>query len=613
MAKNKGPRGGKQDEKKGWREQLVALRSIPPYLRLIWDTSPGLTGASIVLRLLQAALPTAILYVGKLIIDEVLRVIETGDGDTNYLWKVVALELVLALASDLLSRATTLFDGLLTDLISNRTSVDIMRHAATLDLYQFEDAEFYDKMERARRQTSGRGVLMAQLLAQFQSTITLIVLGVSVVAFNPWLILLLVLAVIPSFIQENYFNQRKYSLTRSWTPERRELDYLRYVGASDVTAKEVKIFGLAGFITNRFDELSMKYYRKNRDLSVRRAGWGAFFSVIGSVTYYGAYVLIIMQTLEGIITVGTLTFLAGAFRRMQQGLRAILSRFASIGENALYLQDLFDFFAIEPAIANGENTVSFPAVVREGWVFENVSFKYPGADKFAIEELSFSLPAGSKLALVGENGAGKTTLVKLMARLYEPTSGRILLDGRDLRDYKLEELRDNVGVIFQDFFRYQLTVRENIAVGRIDYLDDEDRIRESAEKSLAAEVVAGLPGGYGQLLGKRFAGGQDLSGGQWQKIALARAYIRNAQLLILDEPTSALDARAEYEVFQRFTELIEGKSAVLISHRFSTVRMADVILFLEYGRRLEMGAHDELMELNGRYAELFKLQARGYE
>ncbi|MFK8162027.1 MAG: ABC transporter ATP-binding protein [Lewinella sp.] len=611
MAKPKNTKA--KTETKNWRDQLAALRSIPPYLRLIWDTSPRLALASIVLRLLQAALPTAILYVGKLIIDEVLRLLETQDGATSLLWKLVALELALALATDLLSRATTLFDGLLTDLISNRTSVDIMRHAATLDLYQFEDAEFYDKMERARRQTSGRGVLMAQLLAQFQSTITLVVLGISVVAFNPWLILLLIVAVIPSFIQENYFNQQKYSLTRSWTPERRELDYLRYIGASDVTAKEVKIFGLAEFITNRFDELSMKYYRINRDLSVRRASWGAFFSTIGSLTYYGAYVLIITQTVNGIITVGTLTFLAGAFRRMQQGLRSILSRFASIGENALYLQDLFDFFEIKPQIADQKASLPFPELVKEGWVFENVSFRYPGTEQYAIKDLSFTLPVGTRLALVGENGAGKTTLVKLLARLYEPTSGRILLDGRDLREYQLAGLRDNVGVIFQDFFRYQLTVRENIAVGRIEAIDAQEQIEESARKSLAADVVAELPGGYDQLLGRRFAGAQDLSGGQWQKIALARAYIRDAQLLILDEPTSALDARAEYEVFQRFSELIEGKSAVLISHRFSTVRMADLILFLEYGQRLEMGSHEALMELDGRYAELFRLQARGYE
>ncbi|WP_273446613.1 ABC transporter ATP-binding protein [Neolewinella agarilytica] len=610
MAKSRAKRA--KEEKKGWRDQLAALKNVPLFLQLIWRTSPQLTLTNVVLRILQAALPTAILYVGKLIIDEVLLLLE-GSGDTTFLWQMVALEFGLALASDLLSRGISLVDGLLTDLISNTTSVEIMRHAATLDLYQFEDADFYDKLERARQSTSRRSILLSQLLAQFQSLITLLVLGVSVIAFNPWLILLLVLAVLPSFIQENYFNQQKYSLTRSWTPERRELDYLRFIGASDVTAKEVKIFGLANFITDRFEELSMKYYYLNRNLSIRRAGWGAFFGGISSLTYYGAYVLIILQTINGHISVGTLTFLAGAFRRMQQGLQTILSRVATIGENALYLQDLFDFLKIQPGIADRPAAIPFPAEIKKGWVFENVSFRYPGAEKFAIQDLSFELPAGSKLALVGENGAGKTTLVKLLARLYEPTSGRILLDGKDLREYRLAELRDNVGVIFQDFFRYQLTARENIAVGRIEKLEESGRIEESAVKSLAAEVIDGLPGKYDQLLGRRFAGAMDLSGGQWQKIALARAYMRDAQLLILDEPTSALDARAEYEVFQRFSELISGKSAVLISHRFSTVRMADVILFLEFGKRLEMGSHEELIKLKGRYAELFRLQARGYE
>jgi len=610
MAKKKGRGAG--EEKKSLREQLAALKNVPLFLKLIWRTSPQLTLINILLRILQAALPTAILYVGKLIIDEVLLLLD-GAGDANFLWQMVALEFGLALASDLLSRGTALVDGLLTDLISNTTSVEIMRHAATLDLYQFEDADFYDKLERARQSTTRRSALLSQLLAQFQSVITLLVLGASVLAFNPWLILLLVLAVIPSFVQENYFNQQMYSLTRSWTPERRELDYLRYIGASDITAKEVKIFGLADFITDRFEELSMKYYYANRLLSIRRAGWGAFFSSISALTYYGAYVLIIMQTINGQISVGTLTFLAGAFRRMQQGLQTVLSRIAGIGNNALYLQDLFDFLKIKPGIADQPQAVPFPSAIKTGWVFENVSFRYPGAEKYAIENLSFKLPAGTKLALVGENGAGKTTLVKLLARLYEPTSGRILLDGRDLKTYKLAELRDNVGVIFQDFFRYQLTARENIAIGRIDKLDQSDLIKESAVKSLAAEVIDELPDKYDQLLGRRFAGAMDLSGGQWQKIGLARAYMRDAQLLILDEPTSALDARAEYEVFQRFSELVTGKSAVLISHRFSTVRMADVILFLEFGKRLEMGSHEELIELDGRYAELFKLQARGYE
>ena len=600
------------EEKKSWRDQLSALRNLPPFFRLIYRTSPSLTITNIVLRVLQAALPTAILYVGKLIIDEVLLIID-GTGETTFLWQMVALELVLALTSDLLSRGINLVDSLLGDLYTNQTSVDLMRHAATLDLYHFEDSEFYDKMERARRQTTSRSTLMSQLLGQFQSTVTLVVLGVSVAAFNPWLILLLVVAVIPSFIQENYFNQQVYSLTRSWTPERRELDYLRYIGASDITAKEVKIFGLADFITNRFYELSMKYFYANRILAVKRASWGAFFSAVSSLTYYGAYVLIIFQTISGVITVGSLTFLAGAFQRMQSGLQTILSRFSSIGENALYLQDLFDFFKIEPLIADKADAIPFPKQIQQGWEFQNVSFAYPDSEKYAIKNLSFNLPVGRKVALVGENGAGKTTLVKLLARLYEPTEGRILLDGRDLRDYELSSLRDNVGVIFQDFFRYQLTARENIAVGRIEEETNQERIQDSARKSLAEEVVSGLADGYDQLLGRRFAGAVDLSGGQWQKIALARAYMRDAQLLILDEPTSALDARAEYEVFQRFTALIEGKTAVLISHRFSTVRMADHILFLEYGELVEEGSHEELIALGGRYSDLFELQAAGYK
>ena len=600
------------EEQRTWRDQLSALRNLPPFFRLIYQASPSLTITNVVLRLLQSALPTAILYIGKLIIDEVVAIID-GTGDTGFLWRMIAVELVLALLSDLLSRGISLVDSLLGDLYTNQTSVDLMRHAATLDLYHFEDAEFYDKMERARRQTTSRSTLMSQLLAQFQSTVTLVVLGVSVAAFNPWLILLLVVAVIPSFIQENYFNQQVYGLTRSWTPERRELDYLRYLGASDITAKEVKIFGLADFITERFRELSMKYYYANRTLSIKRAGWGAFFSAVSSLTYYGAYVLIIFQTINGVITLGSLTFLSGAFRRMQSGLQTILSRFSTIGENALYLQDLFDFFGIRPAIADQEGALPFPKVIRIGWEFQQVSFAYPNSDKPAIRNLSFKLPVGQKVALVGENGAGKTTLVKLLARLYEPSEGRILLDGRDLRDYELSGLRDNVGVIFQDFFRYQLTARENIAVGRIEELTNQGRIADSADKSLAGEVIGGLEGGYDQLLGRRFAGAVDLSGGQWQKIALARAYMRDAQLLILDEPTSALDARAEYEVFQRFTALIEGKTAVLISHRFSTVRMADHILFLEYGGLVEEGSHEELIALGGRYAELFELQAAGYK
>ena len=571
-----------------------------------------MTIANIALRIIKAAIPLSMLYVGKEIIDEVIALIGSDGGDMTYLWYMVVTELALAVLSDLINRSITLLDSLLGDLFSNRTSVDLIQHAARLDLYQFEDPEFYDKLERARRQTTSRTVLMSQVLEQFQDTITILFLGAGLIAFNPWLIGLLIIAVIPSFLGETHFNQRTYSLTRSWTPERRELDYLRYIGASDETAKEVKIFGLADFLANRFKKISDRYYEENKKIAVKRAFWGGTLSALGTLAYYGAYVIIILQTVSGTITVGTLTFLAGSFSRMRAMLQGIMNRFSRITENALYLQDLFDFFALQPRIISTQQSLPTPNPIQKGFTFENVSFKYLNSDQWAIRELSFHLKAGEKLALVGENGAGKTTLVKLLARLYEPTEGRILLDGIDIKRYDLADLRQNIGIIFQDYIRFQMKASENIAVGNIQLQKEWEAIETAAQKSLADTVIDDLPNRYDQMLGKRFANGTELSGGQWQKVALARAYMRDAQLLILDEPTSALDARAEHEVFTRFAELITGKSAVLISHRFSTVRMADRILFLENGRLLELGSHEELIEQNGKYAELFQLQAKGY-
>jgi ATP-binding cassette subfamily B protein len=571
-----------------------------------------MTLGNALLRLVKSAIPLSMLYVGKEIIDEVIRLAETEGASQEYLWTLVAIELGLAVLSDLLNRSITLMDSLLGDLVANNTSEQLIRHAADLDLYQFENPEFYDKLERARRQTTGRTVLMSQVLSQAQDLITILFLGAGLIAFNPWLILILILAVIPSFLGETHFNQRTYSLTRSWTPERRELDYLRYIGASDQTAKEVKIFNLSDFISTRFSELAHRYFLANRDLALKRAAWGSLFSTIGTLSYYGAFVFILIQTITGVISVGTLTFLAGSFQRMQGMLQSMMNRFSRIAEGALYLQDLFDFFRIQPAIASPENSVPFPVPIRHGITFEKVGFRYPNTDRWALRHVSFHLRAGEKLALVGENGAGKTTLVKLLARLYEPTEGRILVDGKDLRDFNLSELRDHIGIIFQDYIRYQMKAGENIAIGRIEELGDLGRIELAANKSLADQVVDQLPAGLDQRLGRRFLDGVELSGGQWQKIALARAYMRDAQLLILDEPTSALDARSEHEVFVRFADLISGRSAVLISHRFSTVRMADRILVLENGQLLELGTHEELLELGGKYAELFHLQAQGY-
>ncbi len=601
-----------QNEQSSFKDQFEALKNLRPFFAMIWQTSKTYTIGNAVLRLLKSAIPLATLYVGKEIIDTIIELINQGGGDQTYLWIMVGIELGLAVFSDVLNRAITLLDSLLGDLFANKTSEDLIRHAAKLDLYQFEDPQFYDKLERARRQTNGRTVLMSQVLSQIQDFITILFLGAGLVAFNPWLILILIVAVIPSFLGETHFNQRTYSLTRSWTPERRELDYLRYIGASDQTAKEVKIFGLADFLAERFRVIADRYYRANKKIASSRAIWGSLLSAIGTLAYYGAYVFIILQTVSGAITVGTLTFLAGSFERMRNMLQGIMNRFSRIAEGALYLQDLFDFFGIQPDIQTTSDSRLVPNPIQQGFVFENVSFKYLHSEKYAIRNLSFHLKPGEKLALVGENGAGKTTLVKLLARLYEPTGGRILLDGVNLQDYNLTDLRRNIGIIFQDYIRFQMKASENIAIGGIQQLGDLPVIQDAAQKSLADTVVETLPEKYEQVLGKRFADGVELSGGQWQKVALARAYMRDAQLLILDEPTSALDARAEHEVFQRFSDLIEGKMAVLISHRFSTVRMADRILFLENGQLLELGSHEELIAQGGKYAELFHLQAQGY-
>ncbi|HEX3128443.1 MAG TPA: ABC transporter ATP-binding protein [Thermoanaerobaculia bacterium] len=605
------------------RERFSALRNLPPFLKLIWQTSPGLTLADLGLRLIRAFLPVITLYIGKLIIDEVVALARTGtppaslgewlaSGLLHRLGWLLAIEFGLAVLSDVLGRIVSLADTLLSEKFTNITSVRLMEHAATLDLEDFEDSEIQDRLERARRQTSGRVVLMSQLFGQAQDVVTILSFAAGLVVYAPWLIALLFVALVPAFLGEAHFNARSYSLTWVRTPERRELDYVRQTGASVETAKEVKIFGLNAFLIDRYRALSAAIYEENRRLAARRAGWGGLLTAIGTAGYYVAYAFIAWRTLQGRFSIGDLTFLAGSFRRLRTLLENLLMGFSQVAGQALYLDDLFSFFEIEPEIVSPATPISFPRPIRQGFTFENVGFRYPGAERWAVRRLSFTLKAGEVLALVGENGAGKTTLVKLLARLYDPDEGRILLDGHDLREYDLDELRANIGVIFQDFVRYHLTAAENIAVGRIEARNDRARIEDAAERSLADEVIEKLPEGYDQMIGKRFQRGVDLSGGEWQKIAIARAYMRDAQLLILDEPTAALDARSEFEVFQRFKELSEGKTAVLISHRFSSVRMADRILVLVDGQVEAMGTHEELLRQGGRYAELFELQAVGY-
>jgi ATP-binding cassette, subfamily B, bacterial len=620
-----------------WRERVTALRYVPPLIGLLWETHRGYTVAMIALRLLLAFTPIATLWVGKLIIDVVVAAARTPSASLTRLWQLIALEAAIVLATEALSRASRLVESLHGDLFSNHTSIRLMEHASKLDLYQFEDPTFYDRLERARQQTVGRIMLLTQLLTMGQQGLTLLSLGAALFIYSPWLLVLLVVAVLPSFLGETHFAGLQYSLLFRWTPERRQLDYVRYLGASDRPAKEVQMFGLASWLIERYRALSGKFYLENKRLSIRKAAVSTGLTVIGTLGYYGAYVKILLSAVVGAISLGTLTFLASSFARCRDLIQGLLFGASGIYEQSLYLKDLFEFFEMRPTIISPPDAPDVSQPIREGFVFEDVGFRYPGSERWAVRHVNFRLHPGERLALVGENGAGKTTLTKLLARLYDPTEGRILLDGRDLREYDLHSVRRAIGVIFQDFVRYDLRFDENIGVGEIAkvryYLDASqngktseptatvsnngkedvpEEIAAAAEKSLATTLLQRLTEGYRQMLGRRFEGGIDLSGGEWQKIALARAYMRDAQVLILDEPTAALDARAEYEVFKRFSELAHGRMAVIISHRFSTVRIADRIIVLANNAMVEEGTHAELLANNGLYAELFSLQAEGY-
>lgn len=588
-----------------------ALKYIPRFFKEIWRTNPSLFLVNLICRLINAFLPIAILWVGKLIIDEIVLLIESGGSNYELLWKYVAFEFGLALLSDLLSRAIGLTDGLLGDLYSNASSIRIIKKTSDITISQLEDPDFYDKLERARTQTNSRVNLMSESLAQGENIISMISLVAGLIYFEPWLLVLLVLSIIPSFINEIKFSTRRYSLARSWTSERRELDYLRYIGANDQTAREVKLFGLADFIAGRFQRVSDEYYHLNKSLAVRQTSFGAVFNLLGVLCYYGAYILIIIRVLAGLITLGDLTFLSGSFNRLRGNLQGFFLRFTRISERALYLKDYFDFIDLKIVESEFE-VIPIPSPIVKGFEIKNIDFAYPGAEKLVLDNVSFTIGPGEKMAFVGQNGAGKTTLIKLILRFYEPTRGAILLDDIDIRHFAKTEYQKLFGVIFQDFFRYEFTMKENIAVGNINELENTDRIVEAAQRSLASEVAEDLALGYNQQLGKRFADGKELSGGQWQKVALARAYMKDAEVLILDEPTAALDAKAEYEVFQRFIGLTEGKTSIIISHRFSTVRMADRILVLKDGKVHETGTHEELMSHPSLYAQLFEMQAAGY-
>jgi len=596
----------------GWRERLAALRNVPPVLRIVWESGPLVVSLGLVFRLVSSLTPLAALWITKLIIDRIAHALSGPEPMPRVFWWLVAAEFGIAILGSILGRTIDYLDALLADKYTRHISIQVMRHAAELDLTAYEDPVFYDRLERARVQATDRLGMIQSIGRLVQQVIIGASLSVSILLFSPWLWVLLIVGTLPAFLGESHFAFLGYAKNFRQTPIRRELDYLRVLGGSREGAKELKLFGLKKFLVERFTRLSDQIYRENVDLARRRLIAGSFLSMIGTAGYYSAYVYVIWRTVSGSLSIGTLIFLTGAIVQASNNIQLVFSTMSSIADQALFLTDLLAFFQMEPTIRSKPNALRAPRPIVHGFEFRNVSFRYPGATRLVLSNLDFHLRAGERVALIGENGGGKTTLVKLMTRLYDPVEGQILLDGVDLREYDVEDLYREIGVIFQDFMRYEMTARENIAVGRIEEMDNLPLLQAAADKSLADDVIERLPASYEQMLGRRFDGGVDLSGGEWQKVALARAYLRDAQLLILDEPTAALDARSEYEVFQRFAELTAGKSALFISHRFSTVRMADRIVVLENGKIVEDGNHEALFSLGGRYAGMFEMQAASY-
>jgi ATP-binding cassette, subfamily B, bacterial len=596
----------------GQKDQLRALKNIPQLLALLRDACSGLVIAELTGRMLLGIVPLAGLWVGKLIVDTVVNTIRHPGTDTHWLWILLAAEFGIGAVAAVLGRAVEYWNGRIADHFTKHCGLLVMRHASTLDLESFEDPSFYDKLERARCQSTDRIGILKALGETLQQSIALFSLSIGVMLFSPLMFVVLILAVAPAFLGESYFAWLSYLLAYSQVPLRREMDYLRDLGTKKESAKELKLFEIGGFLYDRFSQINDELIHRKRVLAKRRMHSSALFLILGSLGYYAVYAALLFRTINGALTLGELTFLAGALTGCSRQVQAVFSNFTDIAQQALFLSDLFGLFAMKPKIRNAVNALPAPRAIRDGFEFRNVSFGYPGSKHLILKNVNLRIAAGERIAVVGENGQGKSTLVKLIPRLYEPTSGKILLDGVDLREYDLDSLRREIGVIFQDFVHYDMTARENITLGRIECARDEFRLAEAARKSGAGKIIDSLPHGFDQMLGKRFEDGTDLSGGEWQKFALARAYLRDAEILILDEPTAALDALAEFEVFNRFVELTKGKIAILISHRLSTVRMADRIVVLKDGEIHEEGTHHELIASGGRYASMFELQAASY-
>jgi ATP-binding cassette, subfamily B, bacterial len=603
-----------------YRERLRAfggaLRNLPRAVRLVWNAHRLSTAAIIALTLVMAAIPAAQAYVGKLIVDGVVGALDGGVAVRVGLERVLPfllLEFGLLALSSVLSQGRSLIDHVLHTRVDYIVSSDIIRKALALDLQSFEDPTFYDQLQNARREGGSRALQSFMTALQLgQSLITLLSFALILLAFSPLVALILIAATLPAFVAQTRYSSLHFKLLSWRAPEARRMQYLEQVLTVDSAAKEVKLFGLGEPLLKRYVDMFWAHYAEDTTLAIRRSRLSVGWGLLSSASFYAAYAYIIWRTLQGSITLGDMTLYLTLCRQSQGTFQGLLGSIAALYENGLFLNHLFDFLALKPAMQVAADPLPLPRPIKEGIEFRNVSFRYPGREDWALRDVNLHIAPGEKIALVGANGAGKTTLIKLLTRLYDPTEGVILLDGVDLRRYDIEDLRARIGVIFQDFVRYQMTMRENIGFGQIDALDDEARLLHAAERGGADEVATTLPEGYDTMLGRWFDRGNELSGGQWQKIALGRAFMRDGEVLVLDEPTAALDAEREYQIFQRFKTLTAGKIALLISHRFSTVRMADRIAVLEGGRMTELGTHVELLALGGTYAHLFNLQAEGY-